>query len=95
MCCFLASLLLGGPRLGFLILWLTPYGQVKVPLAFQTWIWPLLGLIFLPWTTLAYTIVFPLTGFDWVWLALGFMLDLVTYVGGAMRRDEIPGYSGI
>jgi hypothetical protein len=34
-----------------------------------TWIWPLLGLIFLPWTTLMYVIVFPVIGLDWLWLA--------------------------
>ena len=65
---------------------------------FKTWIWPLLGLIFLPWTTLMYVLVYTpgagLVGFDWVWLALGFIADIASYGGGAYKRKEVPGYTG-
>jgi hypothetical protein len=65
--------------------------------AFRSFIWPLLGFIFLPWTTLMYLIVWsPVTGligFDWAWLALAVVIDLSSYAGGAYgNRDRIPGY---
>ena len=42
------------PRLGVIVLWLfTDY----INRAFDSWLWPLLGLIFLPWTTLMYILV--------------------------------------
>ena len=53
MCC-LALLLLGlGPRVALVFWWI--FGT-KVDVAFDSWAWPLLGLIFLPWTTLCYVI---------------------------------------
>ena len=94
MCCFFTTLLFFGPRLAFLIYWLVPVGRVKIFLAFNTWIWPLLGLIFLPWTILMYVIVFPVGGFDWIWLGLAFAADIAGYVGGARNRNRVPGYSG-
>ena len=42
-----------GPRVALFVWWV--FGN-KVDAAFDTWIWPLLGLIFLPWTTLAYVL---------------------------------------
>jgi hypothetical protein len=62
---------------------------------FNTWFWPLLGLIFLPWTTLMYVLVSPggVTGFDWLWLALSLFADLASYGGGVYgNRKRIPGY---
>jgi hypothetical protein len=83
-----------GPRLAFLTYWLIPYGYVKVNAAFNGWFWPLLGLIFLPWTTLMYVIVFPIVGFDWLWLGLAFLADVSSYGGGAYNRRRVPGYTG-
>jgi hypothetical protein len=94
MCCFFTTLLFFGPRLAFLIGWLTPWGQLKVNLAFNTWIWPLLGLIFLPWTTLMYVLVFPINTFDWIWLGFALLADIAGYVGGAQNRQKVPGYPG-
>jgi hypothetical protein len=62
---------------------------------FSSFIWPLLGLIFLPWTTLIYVMVAPggLYWFDWIWLALALFFDLASYGGGAYgNRNRIPGY---
>jgi hypothetical protein len=95
MCCFLAALLAFGPRLAFLVYWLIPAGRIKVALAFNTWIVPLLGLIFLPWTTLLYVILFPVLGLDWLWLALGLLADLAGYVGSVRSRRDVPGYRWI
>jgi len=93
MCCLFTSLVLFGPRLGILIWWLLD--PIRWNLAFQSFIWPLLGFVFLPWTTLMYVGVGVngLSWFDWVWLAIALMVDLGSYGGGAYgNRDRIPGY---
>ena len=94
MCCFFASMLFFGPRLAFLVYWLLPIGRLRIFAAFNTWIWPLLGLIFLPWTTLMYVIVFPVIGLDWLWIGLAVVADIASYGGGAYNRRQVPGYSG-
>jgi hypothetical protein len=59
------------------------------------WIWPILGIVFLPWTTIMYVIVAPggVEGWDWLWLGLMLVADIVWYTGGAGRK-RIPGYEG-
>ena len=94
MCCFLAALLAFGPRLAFLVYWLFPAGRLKIGLAFDTWIWPLLGFIFLPWTVLMYVIFFPIYGFDWVFVGVGLLADIAGYVGSFRSRQQVPGYPG-
>lgn len=91
MCCFFTSLLFFGPRLAFLVYWLIPYGNLKVTAAFGNWWVPLLGFIFLPWTILAYVIVFPVFGpFDWIIVGFGLFLDIMGYVGGFRNRQSVP-----
>jgi hypothetical protein len=95
MCCFFTSLVLLGPRAAILIWWLI--NPLRFSAAFSTFILPLLGIIFLPWTTLMYLIVWSpivgITGFDWVWLGLAVLADIVSYTGGAYgNRDRMPAY---
>ncbi len=94
MCCFAASLMLLGPRLVFLFYWL--FRPVKVAAAYAQfnlpWLVSLLGLIFVPWTTLIFVLVFPLNGFDWFWLGLGILADVASYMGGYAHRRRVPGY---
>jgi hypothetical protein len=95
MCCFFISLLFLGPRFTFLIYWLIPFGRAQINLAFNTFIWPLLGLIFLPWTTLIYTFVYGvngMVGFNWLWVGLALVADIATYAGGVYKRKEVPYY---
>lgn len=70
------------PRLAVLIVWLARPAMVSA--AFDTWIVPLLGLIFLPFTTLIFLILYTpgvgLSGFDWVWLLAAVVVD-VTNLG--------------
>lgn len=93
MCCFFTVLLFFGPRLAILIWWIAQpvrwYGQTEIS-AFQSWIWPLLGFIFLPWTTLMYVAVYPggLVFFDWILLALALIVDIGTYAGGGRETRE-------
>jgi hypothetical protein len=68
-----------GPRIVLAGWWI--FGD-KVDVAFGSWIWPLLGLLFLPWTTLFYVIVWSIggvSGAEWLLVALGLLLDIGTY----------------
>jgi hypothetical protein len=60
------------------------------------WFWPLLGIIFAPYTTVMYMLVWnPVTGisgFDWFWIVLGVMLDVMKWAQIANNRRGIPGY---
>jgi len=92
MCCFFTALVFFGPRLGVLVWWL--FQPVRFSATFSTWIWPLLGLIFAPWTLLFYIIIAPggIVGFDWVWLGLGVLFDVMSYGGGGYSNKERLGY---
>lgn len=98
MCCFFLGLLFLGPRIVGAFWWLFRPGFWQAAFsgwAGVWWLWPLLGLIFLPWTTIMYVIVSPggVTGWDWLWVGLMLVADIVSYGGGAGRR-RIPGYEG-
>jgi len=83
-------MLLIGPRITGVIWWILRPGLWNT--AFGSLIWPVLGLIFLPWTTLLYMLLFPggITGFEWFLIALGALADITTYGGGAYgNRDRI------
>ncbi len=95
MCCFFTTVLFLGPRAGVLIWWLIR--PVYYQAVFQSYLWPILGLIFAPWTTLMYLLVAPggVLGFDWVWMSFAILADLGTYAGGGYgNRDRIRGYTG-
>ena len=95
MCCLFTTIIFLGPRFGILIWWLIQ--PVRFAATFNTFIWPLLGLIFLPWSTLMYVALFPsggIIGFDWIWLGLALIADIASYSGSAYgNRDRIPGVS--
>jgi hypothetical protein len=85
------------PRVAFAIYWIAR--PLSVQAAFgDSFIWPLLGLVFLPFTTLMYTILWSvggLTGADWLWVGIAFVLDLGHYTYSAYgNRDRIPGVGG-
>jgi hypothetical protein len=82
-----------------LIIWTAPGDPDLVELhtcrykpLFQTWIWPILGWIFLPWTTLMYMAVAGggIIGFDWILLGLGVFADMASYFGSYAERRRIP-----
>ncbi len=96
MCCFITVLLLFGPRLAT-ILWYI-IDPARFNLAFNTFIIPCLGFIFLPWTLLAYLLVWVpnvgVNGFGWVIVGLGLLADIGTYTGGGYgNRRRLPGYN--
>ncbi|MFN8467153.1 MAG: hypothetical protein U0X20_16475 [Caldilineaceae bacterium] len=63
--------------------------------AFSTFIFPCLGFLFLPFTTLMYVILVQgantIQGLDWLWLGLAVLLDIASIAGaGVANRDRIP-----
>jgi hypothetical protein len=86
MCCLAVIAALIGPRLAILIWWLLDMGRWAN--TFDTFWWPLLGALFLPWTLLAYVLVFPggVAGLDWLLIILGLLVDLGSYSGGGYQR---------
>lgn len=94
MCCLIATLFMLGPRAAILVWWLLQ--PVRWSAAFDTFLWPFLGFLFAPWTTLMYVAVAPggITGFDVIWLAIAVGMDLFTWFGGGYsNRNRMPGYT--
>jgi hypothetical protein len=87
-CCLFAVLLAGAPRLAFVLWWL--FQPLRMQTTFSSFIWPLIGVLFLPWTTIMYVIVFPggVNGFDWLWLGLALVIDIGVYAGNARARMQ-------
>jgi hypothetical protein len=85
-CCFVLVLLGLGPRIALALAWI--FGD-RVDAAFGSWVIPLLGLIFAPWTTLAYLLVWSpvvnVHGAEWIVVALGVAADIATYSARAAR----------
>ena len=60
-------------------------------------LWPLLGIVFLPFTTVMYMLAWKPTGiqgWDWLWILLGLFLDFTSYAQSAANRKNAPGYTG-
>jgi hypothetical protein len=95
--CLFAFVALLFPRLAFGILWIAR--PLAIDATFDTVIWPLLGIIFLPFTTLLYVLLWTagpgISGWDWLWLGGAVFLDLGHYgVTAYSNRNKIPGMSG-
>ena len=86
MCCVISAFLFLGPRAALIIWWLLDPSRLNS--VFSNIFLLIAGTIFLPLTTLTYTMVIPagLFGLDWLWLAIAIMLDLSLYGGGIFSR---------
>jgi hypothetical protein len=82
------------PRLVLIIMWIV---GPRINAAFDNFLWPLLGIIFVPYTTIMYVLVWsPVTGvvgWDWLWIALGVWMDIMKWSRILENRKNIPGYS--
>jgi hypothetical protein len=100
MCCLGTIFLVFGSRLTILAWWLMD--PERFSLAFSNsampglailpaWVWALVGGLFLPWTTLAYLLVFPggIVGNDWIIMGIALAVDLVSHGGGYSHRSRI------
>jgi hypothetical protein len=79
------------PRLGLFIVWLARPRLVDA--AFDTWLVPLLGIIFLPFATLIYVILYTpgvgLTGWEWFWVVFAGFLDLLHWGASFTQRRAL------
>ncbi len=61
-------------------------------IAFDHWWWAAIGFVFLPWTTLAWALVYApvrgVTGFGWVIVVLAFIADISVHVGSSQARRQ-------
>ena len=77
-------------RLALLVVWLS------TPLVYRAfhggWLLPLLGILILPITTLAYVLVYyisgSVTGWGWLWVALALLLDLAAHSYPARQATQ-------
>jgi hypothetical protein len=87
--CFIALVALFSIRLALALVWIF---TVFVDRAFDSFIIPLLGLIFLPATTLVYSLAYTpavgVTGFEWFLIALAFIIDLGSFGGASRARNR-------
>jgi hypothetical protein len=86
--CLVLLLAIFSPRLALFALWL--FSDVLSD-SFGSWLVPLLGFFLLPWTTLAYAVMWAagtndVTGIEWFFVVLGFLFDLASYGEGGRRR---------
>jgi len=76
------------PRLALALTWIfTPW----VDRAFGPIIWPILGIIFLPLTTLVYVILWNtnghgVVGWEWILVVLALLWDVSTHGGGILSK---------
>jgi hypothetical protein len=86
--CLVLLIAIFSPRLALALTWIfTPW----VDRAFGPIIWPILGIIFLPLTTLLYVILWNtggrgVTGWEWIVVVLAFFGDVVAHGASAAKR---------
>jgi len=90
MACLVVLLAFLSPRLALFAIFLF---SDLLSRAFDSWFVPLLGFFLLPWTTLAYALMWSsstneVAGFEWFIVILAFLFDLGSYASrGRARRD--------
>jgi hypothetical protein len=86
--CLVLLLAVISPRLALIVMAL--FSNILAR-SFDSWLLPLIGFFLLPWTTLAYALVWQVgtnsvTGIEWAFVVLAFLADLGSYAGGARGR---------
>jgi hypothetical protein len=87
--CIVALFALIGPRVALFVVWIFSDWLGR---AFESWWLPVLGFFLLPWTTLAYTAMYVLgadevTGIEWFFVVLGFLVDIGAVGSGRRARQ--------
>ena len=88
--CLLAFSIAVAPRLVLILAWIfSDRWQVVWQ---DEWVTPLLGIIFLPFTTIMYMLTWTFTGgiegWDWMWILLGFVLDISKWANIWTNRGQ-------
>lgn len=87
--CFLVLFALISPRLALFAVWLF---SDLLSRAFDSWLVPFLGFFLLPWTTLAYAVMWSSSdrvhGFEWFIVVVAFLADLASYASRNRGRGR-------
>ena len=86
--CLLIILTGLAPRLAAVLFWI--FRPERWDRAFDgSWLWPLLGVLFLPVTTIVWVLVAPggVASFDFLWLGIAVFLDLGSTARSAAKRN--------
>jgi hypothetical protein len=88
--CLALILAVISPRLALVAVWLFSDDLSR---AFDSWVLPLIGFFLLPWTTLAYAVMWEVgthrvSGFEWFVVGLAFLADLGSHGGTARGRRD-------
>jgi len=86
--CLALLLALISPRLALVAIWL--FSDV-LGRSFESWLLPVIGFVLLPWTTLAYAVMWDtgthaVTGFEWFVVVVAFLADLSAHGDTARGR---------
>ncbi len=86
MCCLLSALVVVGARGVLFLVWLFQPVRFNAAFAGFSFLVPLLGFLFLPWTTLMYVLVAPsgVDTVDAIGLVLALVLDIGSYAAGGV-----------
>lgn len=91
--CLMAMGLAIAPRLFLILAWIF---SERWDFVWQgQWLVPLLGIIFAPFTTVMYMLVWTpggISGWDWIWIILGALLDVMKWSQIINVRKDVPGY---
>ena len=67
----------------------------RIDAAFDGFLLPLLGIVFLPFATLIYALLstpdIGLTGWEWFWVVVAGLFDIVHWAASASQRSQLPG----
>ena len=78
------------PRLWIIGFWI--FDHKGLGQAFSSWVLPVIGFFVLPWTTLAYALLWwgdhRVYGIEWFFVGLAFCIDLASWFGGRAQRSR-------
>lgn len=91
--CLIAILAGLFPRFVLVVYWLAR--PERMDAIFTSFVWPVLGIIFLPFATLLYVLLWlpgvGVTGWDWAWILFGALLDVAHWGSSARERQQAAG----
>ena len=85
--CLIMLFALIGPRVALGYIWIF---TTLVDRAYDNFIVPALGFVFLPWTTLTYALAYDgreVSAVGWFFVALGLFADISSYAASARQRQ--------
>jgi hypothetical protein len=90
--CFLSLAIVVAPRVMLILAWL--FSERWDVVWSGNWFWPLLGILLAPYTTVMYLLAWSpagIAGWDWMWIIMGVLLDIMKWGQIVQNRNSIPG----